>query len=195
MYCQTSFTCSNGRWNYALFLRATEYIIYDRLLANRVLGDGNISGYYFLLPSEFKFCWISCGEGFHVLWLQFGMTVRLRGTIASVINLKKQPKNSRFYSLVLFTKPDKKPWKRKHSSHCFVSQQVRIMRFITYHYFDNLIFMIITLNFLVNYYKYCDCIVQGSATRIILYLVMINYNYNTIFKWYTDTAVEKCQCK
>ena len=39
-----------------------------------------------------------------------------------VINLKKQAKNSRFYSLVLFTRPHEKPWKRKHSSNCFVSQ-------------------------------------------------------------------------
>ena len=39
-----------------------------------------------------------------------------------VIDLKKQPKNSRFYSLVSFTKPHEKPWKRKHSFHCFVSQ-------------------------------------------------------------------------
>ena len=33
-----------------------------------------------------------------------------------IIYLKKQPKNSRFYSLVSFTKPHEKPWKRKHSS-------------------------------------------------------------------------------
>ena len=39
-----------------------------------------------------------------------------------VVNLKKQAKNTRFYSLVLFTKPHEKPWKRKHSSNCFVSQ-------------------------------------------------------------------------
>ena len=39
-----------------------------------------------------------------------------------VINLKKQAKNSRFYSLVSFTRPHEKPWKRKHSSNCFVSQ-------------------------------------------------------------------------
>ena len=39
-----------------------------------------------------------------------------------VIDLKKQAKNSRFYSLVSFTRPHEKPWKRKHSSNCFVSQ-------------------------------------------------------------------------
>ena len=39
-----------------------------------------------------------------------------------VIDLKKQAKNSRFYSLVSFTRPHEKPWKRKHSSDCFVSQ-------------------------------------------------------------------------
>ena len=39
-----------------------------------------------------------------------------------VINLKMQAKNSRFYSLVLFTRPHEKQWKRKHSSYCFVSQ-------------------------------------------------------------------------
>ena len=42
-----------------------------------------------------------------------------------VINLKKQQKNSRFCSFVLFTKvtkPHEKPWKGKHSSHFFVSQ-------------------------------------------------------------------------
>ena len=33
-----------------------------------------------------------------------------------VIYLKKQRKNSRFYSLVSFTKPHEKPWKKKHSS-------------------------------------------------------------------------------
>ena len=39
-----------------------------------------------------------------------------------VIDLKKQAKNSRFYSLVSFTRPHEKPWKRKHSSDCIVSQ-------------------------------------------------------------------------
>ena len=53
-------------------------------------------------------CWILSDEGIHLLW--------------EVINLKKQTKNSRFYSLVFFTKPHEKPWKRKHLSNCFVSQ-------------------------------------------------------------------------
>ena len=34
----------------------------------------------------------------------------------------KQAKNSIFYSLVSFTRPREKPWKRKLSSNCFVSQ-------------------------------------------------------------------------
>ena len=55
--------------------------------------------------------------GIHVL-----MVLWDEGQIMKVINLKKQPKKSRFYSLVQFTKPHERPWKRKHSSHCFVSQ-------------------------------------------------------------------------
>ena len=39
-----------------------------------------------------------------------------------VIYLKKQAKNARFNSLVLFTRPHEKPRKRKHSSNFFVSQ-------------------------------------------------------------------------
>ena len=73
-------------------------------LADRVLDDGNVSGYCFLpvLPSEFKFicssCWISRDEGIHFQpWWD-------EGQIMKVIDLKKQPKNSRFYSLVLCTK-------------------------------------------------------------------------------------------
>ena len=53
--------------------------------------------------------WISRYEGIHVLCDG--------GQITEVINLKKQPKNSRFYSLVSFTKSHEKPWKRKHSSY------------------------------------------------------------------------------
>ena len=56
--------------------------------------------------------WISRDEGIHVWWDE--------GQIMKVINLKKQPKNSKFYSLVSFTKAPEKPWKRKHSSDCFV---------------------------------------------------------------------------
>ena len=39
-----------------------------------------------------------------------------------VINLMKQAKNSKFYSLVSFTRPHEKPWKRKHSFHQAVAQ-------------------------------------------------------------------------
>ena len=49
--------------------------------------------------------WISRGEGIHVRWDE--------GQIMKVIDLKKQAKNSRFYSLVLFTTPHEKPWERK----------------------------------------------------------------------------------
>ena len=42
--------------------------------------------------------------GIHVL-----MVLWDEGQIMKVINLKKQPKNSRFYSLVSFTKPHEKP--------------------------------------------------------------------------------------
>ena len=86
-----------------------------RLLADRVLDDGNISGYCFLLPSELICCsWILCDEWIHILWEE--------GQIMKVIDLNKQPKISRLYLLVLFTKPHEMPWTRKHSSHCFVSQ-------------------------------------------------------------------------
>ena len=83
-----------------------------RLLAVRVLGDGNVSRYCFLLPSESARPWVSRDEEIHVLWDE--------GQILKVIDQQKQPQNSRFYSLVLFTKPYEKRWKR--SSHCFVSQ-------------------------------------------------------------------------
>ena len=39
-----------------------------------------------------------------------------------VINLKKQAKNSRLYSLVSFTRPREKPRKRKLSSNCFENE-------------------------------------------------------------------------
>ena len=52
--------------------------------------------------------WILRGEGIHIQWDE--------GQIMKVIYLKKQAKNSRFYSLVSFTRPHEKPWKRKHSS-------------------------------------------------------------------------------
>ena len=45
--------------------------------------------------------WTSRGEGIHVRWDE--------GQIMKVIDLKKQAKNSRFYSLVLFTRPHEKP--------------------------------------------------------------------------------------
>ena len=57
--------------------------------------------------------WISRDERLQVQWNE-GQTMK-------VIDLKKQQKNTRFYSLASFTKPDEKPWKRKHSSYCFVS--------------------------------------------------------------------------
>ena len=46
----------------------SESYIAHRLLADRVLDhdDGNVSGYHFLLPSEFICCWISRDEGIHV---------------------------------------------------------------------------------------------------------------------------------
>ena len=47
-------------------------------------------------------------EEIRVLWNECQIMI--------IIYLKKQPKNSRFYSLVSFTKPHEKPWKRKHSS-------------------------------------------------------------------------------
>ena len=47
--------------------------------------------------------WISRDEGIHVWWDE--------GQIMKVINLKKQPKNSKFYSLVSFTKPPEICWK------------------------------------------------------------------------------------
>ena len=61
-------------------------------------------------------CWISRCEGIHGWWDE--------GQIMKIItgNLKEQAKNLRFYSLVLFTRPHEKQWKRKHSSNCFVSQ-------------------------------------------------------------------------
>ena len=67
-----------------------------RLLADRVPDDGNVSGYCFLLPSEFICRWISRDETIHVWWDE--------GQIMKVINQKKQPNNSRFCSLVSFTK-------------------------------------------------------------------------------------------
>ena len=54
---------------------------------------GNCSKYCLLLPNESYVA----GEGIHVWWDE--------GQIMEVINLKKQAKNSRFYSLVLFTRP------------------------------------------------------------------------------------------
>ena len=71
-----------------------------RLLAVRVLGDGNVSRYCFLLPSESARPWVSRDEEIHVLWDE--------GQILKVIDQQKQPQNSRFYSLVLFTKPHEK---------------------------------------------------------------------------------------
>ena len=77
------------------------------LLADRVLDDGNVSGYHFLLTSEFICCWIFCNEGIRVQLDE--------DQIMKVIYLRKQTKNSRIYSLVLFrttfTKPHEKPWK------------------------------------------------------------------------------------
>ena len=84
-----------------------------RLLTDRALDDGKVSGYCFLIPSEFICGWILDDEGIHVQWDLC--------QIMKVTGLKKQPKNSRFYSLVLFTKPQK-TWNIKHSSHCFVCQ-------------------------------------------------------------------------
>ena len=88
-------------------------------LADRVLDDGNVSGYCFLpvLPSEFKFicssCWISRDEGIHFQpWWD-------EGQIMKVIDLKKQPKNSRFHWHHL--QIHMKAMQKKHSSHCFVS--------------------------------------------------------------------------
>ena len=77
------------------------------LLADRVLDDGNVSGYHFLLTSEFICCWIFRYEGIRVQLDE--------DQIMKVIHLRKQTKNSRIYSLVLFstmfTKPHEKPWK------------------------------------------------------------------------------------
>ena len=92
----------------------TESYRAHRLLADRVLHDGNFSGYSSLLPSAFTCRCLLLDEGIHVWWDE--------GQIMKVIYLMKQPKKSRFYSLVSFTKPQEKPWKRKYSSHCFVSQ-------------------------------------------------------------------------
>ena len=58
--------------------------------------------------------WIWRDKGIHVWWDE--------GQIMKVIHQKKQPKSSRFYLLVSFTKPHEKSWKRKHSSNGFVSQ-------------------------------------------------------------------------
>ena len=58
--------------------------------------------------------WIWHGKKIHILCDE--------GQIMKVINLMKQAKNSKFYSLVSFTRPHEKPWKRKHSSHQAVAQ-------------------------------------------------------------------------
>ena len=68
------------------------------------------------LATQWIICyWILHGERIHV-WCD-------EGQIMKVIDVKKQAwaKNS-FYSLISFTRPHEKPWKRKHSSNCFVSQ-------------------------------------------------------------------------
>ena len=73
-----------------------------RLSADRVLKDENFSRYCFLLPSE------SYVAGSRVV-KEFTFSGIKPGQIMKVIDLKKQAKNSRFYSLVLFTRPHEKP--------------------------------------------------------------------------------------
>ena len=95
MYCQTLV-----QWQVKQCALSETYRAH-RLLADRVVNDGNVSGYRFLLPSEFICRWIPRNEGVHVLWDE--------DQIMKVIDLKKQSQNSRFHSLVSFTKPHEKP--------------------------------------------------------------------------------------
>ena len=78
MYCETV-----AQWQVKL-CSVSESFRAHILLADRVLADRNISGYCFLLPSEFICGWISLDEGIHVWWDE--------GQIMEVINLiKNQP--------------------------------------------------------------------------------------------------------